>query len=191
MQNIPGKNLIAMFFFMFTCDIIGLLLTLTRNTMSSISCRIVAVSLHFFSLALCTWPCVIAYDFWSIIQSKHTSYGTFTLYLRYSLFAWGTPILAISVCVLLSALSGGILIGYGKLNHFWIWSFSARLFAYIVSFSIMTSGSFALIFKVISHTKREKKKESKHACQKRPIKFLQSSYFSCLVLPNLLVWYRS
>ena len=169
---------------MFTCDIIGLLLTLTRNAMSSISCRIVTVSLHFFSLALCTWPCVIAYDFWSIFQSKHTSHGKFTLYLRYSLFAWDTPILAISVCVLLSALSGGILIGYGKLNHFWIWSFSARLFAYIVSFSIMTSGSFALIFKVISHTKREKKKESKHACQKRPIKFLQNG--NQVISP---VWY--
>ena len=182
LQNIPGKNLIALCFSMFICDIGGMLLTLTRNNMGSISCRIVAVLLHFFSLALCTWSCVIAYDFWSIFRSKNTSYRRTKLYLRYSFFAWGTPFLAVSACYLVDALSKGALIHYGKPNYCWISPFSARLALYIVPFFIMTTVSFILIFWVISHNIREKRKNHSMLAKKDQLNFCKITIKLCFLL---------
>ena len=181
-QNIPGKNLIALCFSMFICDIIAMLLTLTRNNMSGIFCRIVAVLLHFFSFALCTWPCVVAYDFWSIFRSKNTSYRRPKLYLRYSLFAWGTPFLAVSVCYLVDALSNGTLIRYGKPSYCWISPPPARLAVYIVPFFIMTAGSCILIFWVISYNIREKRKNHSTLAKKDQINFCKMAIKLCFLL---------
>ena len=182
LQNIPGKNLIALCFSIFICDSLAILLTLTRNNMSGILCRIVAVLLHFFSLALCTWPCVIAYDFWSIFRLKNTGYRRTKLYLRYSLFAWGAPFLAVSVCYLVDVLSKGTLIRYGKPNYRWISPLSARLAVYIVPFFLMTTGSFILIFWVISYNIRKKRKNHSMLAKKDQLKFGQMAIKLCFLL---------
>ena len=70
MRNIPNKNLVALFFVLLVCDIIGLILPLIRRSSNEISCKTVAVSLHFFSLALCTWPVIIACDYYKIVGCR-------------------------------------------------------------------------------------------------------------------------
>ena len=67
LQSVLGKNLIALCFSLLVCDIIGAKLALS-DVIKSLSCRIVAAVLDLFSLSICTWTCVVAYDLWSTFQ---------------------------------------------------------------------------------------------------------------------------
>ena len=73
-RNITEKNLIALFFVLLVCDIVGLILPFTTNSLDKMSRKIVAVLLHFFSLALCIWPCIISY------QIRYIYFGLERLY---------------------------------------------------------------------------------------------------------------
>ena len=171
-KNIPEKNLVTFCVTLMVCDMIGLLIALTRNIIDSPLCKVMAFLLHFFSLGLCTWPCVIAYDFWTIFRPGISNYRSHVLYLKYSLVAWGIPLTITLGCVLLDLLLKGA-ITYGKITHgfCWIYPFYARLVVYIVPFVLMSYCSFLSVFIVIIQTKHKKRKNHSLIAKEDQLKF--------------------
>ena len=156
--NIPDKNLITLCVALLICDLIGLILPLTRNMVNGITCKIAAIILHFFSLALCTWPCVIAYEIWLILRSRNATHRSNYVYFQYSLIAWGTPLTITLICLIVDLVSNGSLINYGNQDYCWISPFYARLAVYIVPLTLMNYGSFLLVLIIVMVTKHEKRK---------------------------------
>ena len=77
------------------------------------------------------------------------------LYLRYSIIAWGVPLIVTSVCLSIDLISNESLIRYGDQDYCWISPFHARLAVYIIPFLLVSFGSFLL---VTLQTKQEKRK---------------------------------
>ena len=80
-RKVPEKNLIAFCISLLMSDITVSILSLMRKNINVELCKMLAVLLHFLSLALCTWPCIIAYELWAIRRSRNTRKGQNTLYL--------------------------------------------------------------------------------------------------------------
>ena len=170
-KKVPEKNLIAFCIALFVCDIIGLTLPLIKNNINEISCKIVAIILHFFSLALCTWPCIVVNDVWLILRSKYARYSLTYLYFRYSIIAWGIPLIVTLVCLTVDLSSNGSLIRYGDQNYCWISPTSARLTMYIVPMTFTNYGSFLLVLIIVILTKREKSRDQSLLAKNDKLKF--------------------
>ena len=164
-KNIADKNLTTLSCTLLVCDITALIFSLANKHISKEPCKIMAVWLHFFSLALSTWSCVIAYEIWSIFRARNIARRLNYLYLRYSVVAWGIPILVISVCLTFEMLSKESLIVYGKQDYCWISPFQARLIAFIVPFSVMNFGSFVIVFRSMLQAKRERRDINKNVAK--------------------------
>ena len=171
--NIPDKNLITLCVALLICDLIGLILPLTRNMVNGITCKIAAIILHFFSLALCTWPCVIAYEIWLILRSRNATHRSNYVYFQYSLIAWGTPLTITLICLIVDLVSNGSLINYGNQDYCWIFPFYARLAVYIVPLTLMNYGSFLLVLIIVMVTKHEKRKIHNLLAKKDQLNFSQ------------------
>ena len=170
-RNAPEKNLVAFCIALFVCDITGLILPLTRNNVHGVTCKIVALSLHFFSLALCTWPCIVAYEVWLILRSRNVNNQLNYLHFRYSLVAWGIPFIVTSVSLAVELVSNGSLIRYGDQDYCWIFPFPARLVVYIVPLILMTCGNSLLISIIVIKTRREKRTQHSLLARNDKIKF--------------------
>ena len=157
-KNIPDKILIAFCVALLICDTIAVTLTLIKQSVNKALCKIVALLLHFFSLVLCAWPCIIAYEFWKILRSTNTMKRQSFLYLRYSIIAWGVPLIVTSVCLSIDFIKNGSLVQYGNQDYCWISPFHARLAVYIIPFLLVSFGSFLLVLIVTLQTKHEKRK---------------------------------
>ena len=112
----------------------------------------------YFSLALCIWPCIMTYKLWSILRFKNIKHKSTMLYFRYSIITWGLPLLVTAICLTVDILTKRTVIRFGNHGHCWIVDFYARLLLYIVPFSVMSYGSFLVIFIAIIQTKHEKRK---------------------------------
>ena len=157
-KNIPDKIVIAFCVALLMCDVIAITLTLTKTSVNIALCKIVAITLHFFSLVLCTWPCIIAYEFWKILRCTNTMQRQNFLYLRYSIIAWGIPLMVTSACLSADLVKNGSLIRYGNQDYCWISPFHARLAVYIIPFLLASFCSFLLVLIVTLQTKQEKRK---------------------------------
>ena len=171
-KNIPEKNLITFCITLMVCDMIGLLIALTRNIIDSPLCKVMSVLLHFFSLGLCTWPRVTAYDFWTIFRPGISNCRSHVLYLKYSLLAWGIPSVITTRCVLLDLLLKER-ITYGKITYglCWIYPFYARLVLYIVPFVLISCCSFLSVFIGIIQIKHKKRKNHNLIAKEDQLKF--------------------
>ena len=170
-RKTPQKNLIAFCIALFACDITGLILPLTRKTVHGITCKIVALLLHFFSLALCTWSCIVAYEVWLILRSRNVNNQSNYLYFRYSMVAWGTPCMVTSVCLTVDLVSNGSLIRYGNQDYCWIFPFHARLAVYIVPLTLITCGNSFLLSFIVIKTRREKRAKHTLLAKNDKLKF--------------------
>lgn len=81
--TVAGKNLMSFCVNVLTCDIIGLILPLMKNRLDGWSCKAVAFILHIFSLALCTWPCIMTCELWSILRFKNKQINDVVLAIVY------------------------------------------------------------------------------------------------------------
>ena len=81
--TVAGKNLMSFCVTLLTCDIIGLILPLMKNRLDGWSCKAVAFILHIFSLALCTWPCIMTCELWSILRFKNKQINDVVLAIVY------------------------------------------------------------------------------------------------------------
>ena len=95
------------------------------------------------------------YELWSILRFKNIKYKSAMPFLRYSIIAWGLPLV---VCLTVDLLTKGIVTSFGNHGHCWIVPFRARLAVYIVPFSVLSYGNFLVIFIAILQTKHEKRK---------------------------------
>ena len=157
-KNIPDKILIAFCVALLICDFISATLLLIKESVNRVLCKIAALTLHFSSLVLCTWPCIITYEFWKILRCTNTMERPNFLYLRYSIIAWGIPLTVTSICLSVDLISNGSLLRYGNQDYCWISPFHARLAVYIIPFLLVSFGNFLLVLIVTLQTKHEKRK---------------------------------
>ena len=157
--NIPDKILIAFCVALLICDVTNVTQILRKRAQSvnRVLCKIVVPLLHFFSLALCTWTCIIAFEFWKILRSTNTMKRQNFLYLRYSIIAWGVPLIVTSVCLSIDLIKNGSLIQYGNESYCWISPFRARLAAHIIPYFLSICGSLLSIIIVNLLTKHERR----------------------------------
>ena len=87
-RNISDKILIAFCVSLLICDVIGVTLPLKKESVNGALCKALALLLHFFSLALWMWSCIIAFELWKILRSTNTAKRQKFLYMRYSIIAW-------------------------------------------------------------------------------------------------------
>ena len=180
-RNIPEKNLIAFCLVLLVCDIIALILPLTTKSLDEIPCKAIAILLHFFSLALCVWPAIIAYEYYKILRCRNLLEQPNMLYLKYCGIGFGIPFIVTIVCVMIDILSRGYLIRYGSQDYCWVFPFYARLAVYIVPFFIINLGSFLLVFIVTLQTKHEKRKNHCMLAKMHRLKFSEILMKLCLV----------
>ena len=112
-RNISDKILISFCVALLICDVTAVNLPLIKASVNKSLCKTIALILHFFSLVLCTWPCIIAYEFWKILRCTNTMKRQNLLYLRYSTIAWGIPLIVTSTCLSVDLIKTGSLIQYG------------------------------------------------------------------------------
>ena len=170
-RDTPEKNLMAFCIGLLICDVIGFTLTLIKSNINKLTCKIVALLLHFFSLTLCTWPCIIAYEVWLILRYRNVKQRPSYSYLIYSVIAWGLPLATTLICLIVDLVSNGSLIRYGNQEYCWIFPFHARLAVYIVPIIITNYGSFLVISITIIRTKRQKRREHKLLAKSDRINF--------------------
>ena len=170
-RNIPDKILIAFCVSLLICDVIAVTLPLVKESLNRSLCKIVALILHFFSLVLCTWPCIITYEFWKILRSTYTMKRQNFLYLGYSIIAWGIPLIVISICLSVDLIKNGSLIRYGNQDYCWISPFHARLAMYIIPLLLVSFGCFLLVLIVTLQAKHEKRKMHSMLSKKDQINF--------------------
>ena len=170
-RDIPEKNLMSFCIGLLICDITGFTLPLTKSYINELTCKIVALLLHFFSLTLCTWPCIIAYEVWLILRYRNVTQRSSYSYLIYSVIAWGLPLTITLVCLTVDLVSNGSLIRYGNQDYCWVFPFYARLAVYIIPIIITNYGSFLVISITIIRTKREKRREQKLLAKSDRINF--------------------
>ena len=185
-RKIAEKNLIAFCFVLLVCDSIGVMLPLTKNSLDEICCEIIAVLLHFFSLALCTCSCFIAYEIWfifgqGIIHKDPPPQKKKKKFLRYSLVACGVPTVLTSICVTGDILGKKSLIPYGRQDFCWISPFHARLAVYIIQFVVMTVGSFVIVFVSMLQRKHERKAIHKILAKNRQVNYSKMLTKLCLL----------
>ena len=170
-RNTPEKNLMAFCTGLLICDVIGFTLTLIKSNINKLTSKIVALLLHFFSLTLCTWPCVIAFEVWLVLRYRNVKQGSHYSYLIYSVIAWEVPLTITLICLIVDLVSNGSLIHYGNHDYCWILLFHARLVVYIVPIIITNYGSFLVISITIIRTKRQKRREHKLLAKSDRINF--------------------
>ena len=126
-RNIPDKILLAFCVALLICDVIGVTLPLIKASVNRALCKTIALRLHFFSLVLCTWPCIMAFDLWKILRCTNTMERQNFSYLHYSVMAWGIPLIVTLTCLSTDLIKDGTLIRYGNQRYCWIYPFHARL----------------------------------------------------------------
>ena len=156
-KNIPDKILTAFCVGLVISDVINVTLLLTKEKVKEALCKTIALLLHYFSLALCTWPCIIAFEFWKILRCTNIMKRQNFLYMRYSIIAWGIPLIVTSTCLSADLINNGSLIRYGKHGYCWISPFHARLVVHIVPYLLTSFGSFLAIFISTLEAKHERK----------------------------------
>ena len=183
LKNVPGKNLAALLSSLLGCDIVVLSLVCFGN-INGISCYLISVFLHFLSLSLCTWTGVIAADLLMTFGSQRFVARSDTLYFRYSLLAWGAPMVAVITCFAVDSLvnNKSVKIGYGIFMQCWISSFYARLIVYIIPFSLVTFGSFFATCIVIYKINEKSKKNDAVTGKKKQLNIAHMTLKLCFVL---------
>ena len=170
-RTIAERNLTSFSFNLLLCDFTVFISYLLKRNINGTPCKIIAVMIHFFSLALCTWSCVIAYDIWYIFRSRNTGQRLSNLCFRYSIVAWGAPILITLICVNVDFLSAKSIIGYREHGYCWISSLHARLILYIIPFSAMTFGSSLIVFISMLQQKHERREIHKNIARGSQISY--------------------
>ena len=183
LKNIPGKNLAALLGSLLGYDIVVLTLVFFGN-ISGISCYLISVFLHFLSLSLCTWTGVIAADLLMTFGSQRIVTRSDTLYFRYSLLAWGVPMIVVITCFAVDSLvkNKSIIIGYGVFRQCWISPFYARLIVYIIPFSLVTFGSFFATCVVVYKINEKSKKNDAVTGKKKQLNIAHLTLKLCFVL---------
>ena len=157
-RNIPDKILIAFCVALLICDVIVVSLPLIKASVDRALCKTIALILHFFSLVLCTWPCIIAFELWKILRCTNTMKRQNFSYFHYSIIAWGVPLIVTLTCLTIDLTKDGSLIRYGNQRYCWISPFHARLVVYILPYLVLNFGNFFVVFISMLQTKRERKK---------------------------------
>ncbi|KAL9971183.1 hypothetical protein ACROYT_G023676 [Oculina patagonica] len=119
LRNLPGKVIInlALSLLLYQSVFFSAVKTDDQDT-----CLAVAVLLHFFVLSSFTWMNVMAYDVHrtftntseGVVAHRQNRQGGYTKRLvKYCLYAWGSPVLLVLVCVITDHVKKGS-IGYGE-----------------------------------------------------------------------------
>ena len=180
-RNIPDKILIAFCVALLICDVIGVTLPLIKASVNRALCKTIALMLHFFSLVLRTWPCIIAFDLWKILRCTNTMERQNFSYLHYSVMAWGIPLIVTLTFLSTDLIKDGTLIRYGNQRYCWIYPFHARLVVYIVPYLVLNSGSFLVVFVSMLQTKRRRKKILEKAFKNGQINYSKMVIKVCLL----------
>ena len=91
--------------------------------------------------------------------------------VRYSLIAWGIPLIVTLVCLTIDLVTNGSLIRYGDQDYCWISPIGARLIVYIVPMTFTNYGSFLLVLIIAILTKREKSRDQSLLSKNDKLKF--------------------
>ncbi|XP_021960199.2 uncharacterized protein LOC110856065 isoform X2 [Folsomia candida] len=98
LRNLPGKNLFCLTLSLLISQF--LFLAFITAKVEAI-CVAASVLMHYFFLASFFWMNVMSFDIWRTFSAqfmtRHSSSGNSGLFLKYSLYAWGAPLLILSI----------------------------------------------------------------------------------------------
>ena len=129
LRTVCGRFLIMFFLAVLLSDVT--VLVGATGKICEICCKIVAVCLHYFSLASQLWTLVIVFDLMLMVRymsHQRRSNGSFCLC---NLAVWGSTTVIVGICVYLDQSSEG-LVKYGFNKICWIGSIKASIFSYLV-----------------------------------------------------------
>jgi len=101
MRNLPGTNLLCLTI----CLLISQFIFLTLiNASNRVVCVIASITMHYFFLASFCWMGILSFSIWRTFSSeflvRRYSGDSFKTFLKYSSFAWVTPLVIVVFAVL-------------------------------------------------------------------------------------------
>jgi G protein-coupled receptor Mth (Methuselah protein) len=172
LRNAHGRNLMA---FSATLFLAQLMFLLNSGVVTSEICVALAVFLHFMWLSVFHWMTAMSYDlartFYVGNMRIAMVYNWKVSFRRYSLFAWGVPLVVVAVCAGCDYAWSGTLIGYGHYDICWITNQRALLVVFGVPIAVLLLENgvmFAITVygietaKQLSKIARRRKQDKKH-----------------------------
>ncbi|XP_068755912.1 adhesion G protein-coupled receptor E5-like [Montipora capricornis] len=135
------------------------------KTSSREQCQVIAVLLHYFVLCSFTWMNAMAYDVHKTFTSSDGGHGSSRQgnqnkrLMRYCLFGWGVPAIAVSIFVIIDQILSKGFIGYGEGEAYcFISKPEAVLYFFVAPVAlIMLFNAFALVHTVLHIVKTRKR----------------------------------
>ncbi|UJR15822.1 hypothetical protein I4U23_002751 [Adineta vaga] len=115
LRNLPGCNTMNLIVALMIAQTLFLCQSLVIVTKSSV-CLIFALGIHFFYLASFFWMNVMAFDLWKTFHKGFSLY-VYEIHERlpfYALYAWGMPVIIVTIGIILDAKNAPLKPCYGR-----------------------------------------------------------------------------
>ncbi|KAL9971189.1 hypothetical protein ACROYT_G023684 [Oculina patagonica] len=164
LRNLPGKIIInlALSLLLYQSLFLSAVKTDDQDT-----CLAIAVLLHFFVLSSFTWMTVMAYDMRRIftnisegvVAHRQNQSGGYTKRLmNYCLYAWGSPVLFVVVCVITDHIKKGS-IGYGQgEEECFISQLQALLYSFVLPVALLMIFNLIALGHTVVHIIKTRKR---------------------------------
>ncbi|XP_068697791.1 uncharacterized protein [Montipora foliosa] len=162
LRNLPGRIIINLSLSLLLYQ--GVFLA-AMKTSSHEQCQVIAILLHYFVLCSFTWMNAMAYDVHKTFTSSDGGRGSNRQghqnkrLVRYCLFGWGVPAIAVSIFVIIDQILSKGLIGYGEGEAYCFISKPEAVLCFFVApvALIMLFNAFALVHTVLHIVKTRKR----------------------------------
>ncbi|XP_068696015.1 uncharacterized protein [Montipora foliosa] len=162
LRNLPGRIIINLSLSLLLYQGVSLS---AMKTSSRKQCQVIAVLLHYFFLCSFTWMNAMACDVHKTFTSSDGGHGSNSQgnqnkrLMRYCLFGWGVPAIAVSIFVIIDQILSKGFIGYGEGEAYcFISKPEAVLYFFVAPVAlIMLFNAFALVHTVLHIVKTRKR----------------------------------
>lgn len=161
LRTLPGKIVMSLVISMILAQ--GFLIFGTGRAQKDSACTVIAAIEHFSWLSVFTWLNTFSFDVMKTFSSDtgRGQLGHSYTFVLYSLYAWGLPVLTVTVCLILHISKYVIYAGYGLGAVCWIFNKWVLLGAFMVPVAVVMVINTAFFFKTIvsiSKTKSQSKR---------------------------------
>ncbi|XP_038046653.1 uncharacterized protein LOC119720859 [Patiria miniata] len=106
LRNVPGRAIMGLTAALSTAQLLALILVVTRITDPAVFCVIVAALLHHLWLSTFAWMNVLSFDLLKTFSAKQTVRRNKRIFLVYSAYGWGIPLLIVATCLAIHFIWG-------------------------------------------------------------------------------------
>ena len=134
LRTVPGKLLMNLMLTLSFAHMGMILSTSSALAGSTIPCLLLAAIQHYMWLASFSWMGIIGFDIFLCLSAVFSTFNDNTkgkFYIRYSLFGWTLPVIAVLICVILTLIDVKV-IRYDLEHRCWLANSTSVLYMYAI-----------------------------------------------------------